>query len=111
MITGLRFYKGADNTGLHTADLWDSNGNLLATATFSAETGNGWQQVSFSAPVTIQAGVIYVASYHTNGFYSADAGYFASPVTNGARKRRSPVRGWPCERTTCPAHVQTWRPP
>jgi Domain of unknown function (DUF4082)/Bacterial Ig domain/Cadherin-like domain len=83
VITGLRFYKGADNTGLHTADLWDSNGNLLATATFSAETGNGWQQVSFSAPVTIQAGVIYVASYHTNGFYSADAGYFASPVTNG----------------------------
>ena len=83
VITGLRFYKGADNTGQHTANLWDTNGNLLATATFNAETGSGWQQVLFSSPVTIQAGVSYVASYHTSGFYSADAGYFTSPVTNG----------------------------
>ncbi len=83
VITGLRFYKGADNTGPHTANLWDTTGNLLATATFSTETGSGWQQVSFSSPVTIQAGVIYVASYHTDGFYSVDAAYFASPLTNG----------------------------
>ncbi len=83
VITGLRFYKGADNVGQHTASLWDASGNLLATTAFDAETGSGWQQVSFSSPVVIQAGVSYVASYHTSGFYSFDAGYFSSPVING----------------------------
>lgn len=83
VIAGLRFYKGADNVGLHTASLWDSSGTLLATATFNGETGSGWQQVAFSSPVAIRAGVTYVASYHTDGMYAANPGYFASPVTSG----------------------------
>jgi hypothetical protein len=83
VITGLRFYKGADNVGNHTASLWNSSGTLLATATFSGETGSGWQQVALSNPVAIRAGLTYVASYHTDGLYSADRGYFASPVTSG----------------------------
>ncbi|KAA0072967.1 DUF4082 domain-containing protein [Tardiphaga sp. P9-11] len=83
VITGLRFYKGADNVGVHTASLWGASGTLLATATFSGETGSGWQQVAFSNPVAIRAGVSYVASYHTDGLYSADPGYFANPVTSG----------------------------
>jgi hypothetical protein len=82
-ITGLRFYKGPENTGLHVADLWSSNGTLLATATFTNETASGWQQVSFSSPVLITAGTTYIASYHTNGDYSADNGYFANPVVSG----------------------------
>ena len=31
-IYGIRFYKGPNNTGIHTGSLWDNNGNLLATA-------------------------------------------------------------------------------
>ena len=71
-ITGIRFYKGPQNTGPHVADLWSSTGTLLATATFSNETASGWQQVNFSNPVAITAGTTYVASYHTNGDYSVD---------------------------------------
>jgi hypothetical protein len=56
---------------------------LLATATFSGETASGWQQVNFSAPVSIAANTVYVASYHTNvGHFSADQGYFATGVSN-----------------------------
>ena len=66
-ITGIRFYKGPQNTGTHVADLWSATGNLLATATFTNETASGWQQVNFSNPVAITAGTTYVASYHTNG--------------------------------------------
>ncbi|MCA1453721.1 DUF4082 domain-containing protein [Bradyrhizobium sp. BRP22] len=82
-ITGIRFYKGTENTGPHVADLWTADGTLLATATFANETASGWQQVNFSAPVTITAGTTYVASYHTSGFYSADPGLFTGPVSNG----------------------------
>ena len=44
-ITGIRFYKGAGNTGTHVGHLWTSTGTLLATATFTNETAAGWQQV------------------------------------------------------------------
>jgi len=83
-ITGLRFYKSAANTGTHTAHLWSSTGQLLATATFTGETGIGWQQVSFATPVAIAAGATYTASYHTTtGHYSATRNYFGAPVSNG----------------------------
>jgi hypothetical protein len=82
-ITGARFYKGSQNTGTHTAHLWSSSGQLLATATFSNETASGWQQVTFSTPVQISANTTYVISYHTDvGFYSSNSGYFNSSADN-----------------------------
>jgi uncharacterized repeat protein (TIGR01451 family) len=83
-ITGIRFYKSSANTGPHVGNLWSSTGALLATATFSNETASGWQQVSFSAAVAINANTTYVASYHTTvGHYSADQGFFAAgSITN-----------------------------
>ena len=50
-ITGVRFYKGAGNTGIHTGSLWTAGGTLLATATFTGESATGWQQVTFPAPI------------------------------------------------------------
>ena len=78
-ITGLRFYKGAGNTGTHTGGLWSSTGTQLATATFANETASGWQQVNFATPVAITANTVYVASYRAPvGRYAADSGYFAA---------------------------------
>lgn len=82
-ITGIEFYKGPQNTGTHVADLWSATGTLLATATFTNETASGWQEAIFSNPVTVTAGTTYVASYHTNGDYSATPNYFATALTNG----------------------------
>jgi hypothetical protein len=84
-ITGIRFYKGAGNTGTHTGSLWSSSGQLLAAATFTSETASGWQTVTFSSPVAITAGVTYVASYHTNsGHYSLNRNYFGSQFSSGS---------------------------
>jgi len=78
-ITGVRFYKGVTNSGVHVGNLWTSTGTRLATATFTNETASGWQEVNFSAPVQITADTTYVVSYHTNvGHYAFDFGYFAS---------------------------------
>jgi hypothetical protein len=77
-VTGVRFYKGSGNTGTHIGHLWTAGGTLLATATFTGETGSGWQQATFPAAVPINAGSTYVISYFApNGHYAADAGYFA----------------------------------
>lgn len=83
-ITGIRFYKGAGNTGVHQANLWSSTGQLLATATFANETASGWQSVAFDQPVAVAAGAEYRATYYTTtGHYAIDLGALTNPVTNG----------------------------
>ncbi|PTL77303.1 DUF4082 domain-containing protein [Vitiosangium sp. GDMCC 1.1324] len=80
-VLGVRFYKGASNTGTHVGHLWSATGQLLATATFTSETATGWQQVTFSSPVTIAANTMYIASYHApGGAYAFDNGGLASGV-------------------------------
>ena len=78
-ITGIRFYKGAQNTGPHTGKLYTATGTVLASATFTSETASGWQQVTFASPVSIAANTTYVASYYTaSGFYSITRPYFTT---------------------------------
>ena len=70
-ITGIRFYKGNNNTGTHLGRLWSTSGTELAQATFTDETASGWQEVLFSQPVAINANTTYVASYYSpTGYYS-----------------------------------------
>lgn len=83
-VSGVRFYKGPQNTGTHVGSLWSSSGDLLATATFTGETASGWQEVAFPVPVEISANTTYVASYHTTaGRYSINRPGFGGPVSNG----------------------------
>ena len=82
---GIRFYKATQNTGTHVGRLWDANGTLLASTTFTGETASGWQEATFTTPVALTAGATYVASYHTAvGHYAATANFFATAHTSGA---------------------------
>ncbi|WP_457964493.1 DUF4082 domain-containing protein [Arthrobacter sp. D1-29] len=77
-VTGVRFFKGSSNTGTHVGHLWSSTGALLASVTFTGETGSGWQQALFATPVPIAANTTYVVSYHAPvGFYSSTKDYFS----------------------------------
>jgi hypothetical protein len=83
-VTGIRFYKGATNTGTHTASLWDDSRTMLASATFANETAEGWQTVTLPQPTDIVAGRTYVASYHApNGHYAFDSGGLSTGRDNG----------------------------
>lgn len=87
-VTGVRFYKGPNNTGTHTGTLWSATGMQLATATFTGESTMGWQTVTFAQPVQIAANTEYYASYRApNGKYSATLGAFT-----GAGLARDPLR-------------------
>ncbi|RKH56309.1 DUF4082 domain-containing protein [Corallococcus llansteffanensis] len=80
-LKGVRFYKGAGNTGTHTGSLWSATGSLLATATFQGETASGWQEVRFATPVNITADTNYVVSYHAPaGHYAVTSNGFASAL-------------------------------
>ncbi|WP_037093350.1 DUF4082 domain-containing protein, partial [Rhizobium leguminosarum] len=82
-ITGIRFYRSANDNGQNVVDLWSSTGTKLATATFTNTTASGWQTANFTTPFTITANTAYVASYHTTGAYVATANFFTAAVTNG----------------------------
>jgi hypothetical protein len=83
-ISGVRFYKGAANTGTHSGSLWSDSGSLLASGTFTNETASGWQTLSFSTPVQVTAGSHYVVGYYApNGNYAVTSGFFSSAYTNG----------------------------
>ena len=83
-VTGVRFYKGAANTGAHVGSLWSADGTKLAEVTFAAETASGWQTAFFASPVMLTVGQRYVVSYHApNGRYSYSPDYFSTPRTSG----------------------------
>ncbi|MEU4803908.1 DUF4082 domain-containing protein [Actinosynnema sp. NPDC023587] len=96
-VSGVRFYKGAANTGTHTGTLWAADGTRLAVGTFVHETATGWQTLTFASPVDIRAGQVYVASYTApNGQYALGSGYFQSrgvtspPLSAGQNTGDSP---------------------
>jgi Domain of unknown function (DUF4082) len=95
-VTGVRFYRGAENTGKHVGRLWDDSGELLAEATFSDSDSVGWQQVRFAEPVSLTPGDDYVVSYLApNGKYSADKGFFERDHVSGPLTAKEDQRGKP----------------
>src|SRR5258706_3807142 len=85
-ITGIRFYKGTNNTGTHIGHIWSTSNTTtpLATVTFSGESASGWQQMLFTTPIGVTAGTTYIASYFSStGAYSVTEDYFVSATVNG----------------------------
>lgn len=86
-ITGVRVYRVSPGTVI--GRLWDgAGGQPLATGTFAGDATHSWQELIFDAPVAIQAGHTYVASYHvTDAQYAmqhdffATSGYTYGPIT------------------------------
>jgi hypothetical protein len=82
-VSGIRFYRGHTNAYGYTVRLYTAAGSLLAQATTSQDTCTVpcWEQVNFSAPVSISANTTYVVAYYTSNGYYADTNY---GLTNGA---------------------------
>lgn len=92
--TGIRFYKGAGNTGTHVGSLWTAAGVRLAQVTFTNETATGWQTAPLSVPVALEPGQDYVVSYLApNGNYPYTAAFFAEPWINGDLTAPGPRNG------------------
>ncbi|HEV3224674.1 MAG TPA: N,N-dimethylformamidase beta subunit family domain-containing protein, partial [Puia sp.] len=83
-VSGIRFYKSSNNGGSHTGLLYNTSGTLLASAVFTGETASGWQQVNFSAPVSINGGQTYVAAYFSSGgYYNSTNSFFTLATVSG----------------------------
>ncbi|WP_375422873.1 DUF4082 domain-containing protein [uncultured Friedmanniella sp.] len=75
-ITGVKFYKGVGNTGVHVGAVYSSTGKVLAKARYVSETPSGWQTVRFSSPVKASKGATYTAAtYMPAGHYAVTDPY------------------------------------
>ena len=82
-VSGVRFYKGAQNLGTHTGSLWSLAGVRLATVTFAGESSSGWQTASFTSPVAITGGTTYIVSYRAPvGGYAVTSGGLTAAVNS-----------------------------
>jgi len=82
MITAVRFYKAASETGTHVGNIWSTSGTLLASATFTSETPSGWQQQVLSTPLPIAQNTTYVVSVNINAYYAATTNGCATSLSN-----------------------------
>ncbi len=83
-IAAIQFYETAESDGAHPVSLWTADGQLLATENFSGGSGAGWREVAFDEPVAVQAGEVYLASYHSpQGRYAVTEDFFWQSVDGG----------------------------
>ncbi|MET8091046.1 DUF4082 domain-containing protein [Micromonospora sp. NPDC005220] len=81
-LTAVRFLKANGSGRTHPVNVWSARGQKLATATSTTESPSGWQEVKLPTPVRIEAGQVYVVSYHT-ARYRSTQNFFNRTVTSG----------------------------
>lgn len=84
-VTAVRFWKapGEPATAIHIGTIWSAAGEKLAVAAFSDETNSGWQTAALPCPLRVKAGIGYVVSVNTSGYYVATNNGLATAVVNG----------------------------
>lgn len=90
-VHGIRFYYRPDEyvpySGTFTVSLWDPANQTTPMASVTSEVDNfeGWKQISFTSPVSINADVSYMASYNASDpyYYAYNALTAPLSVTNG----------------------------
>ncbi|MEO7447952.1 MAG: N,N-dimethylformamidase beta subunit family domain-containing protein [Humibacillus sp.] len=81
-VTGVKFYKGSLNTGVHEVSVWGTNGDRIGAGKAINESSSGWQTVVLAQPVPVKANTTYIVSYHApNGRYSVTTSFFTSAFT------------------------------
>ena len=83
-IAAIRFWKDANETGVHVGHIWASNGAELGHVTFTSESQSGWQTAYLTTPVNIAANEVYTVSTNINSFYVATPNGLAGTITNGS---------------------------
>ncbi len=80
-ISGVQFYRSAENQGPHVGYLYNRRGVVLASVDFPSGSNVGWQTAVFSQPVRIKADKTYVAAYR------APAGRYADDQRGLSREK------------------------
>lgn len=81
-IKAIRYYKPIGETGAHIGKIWDANGSLLASVTFTNESSSGWQEQELDTPLSVSAFNQYVISVNANTVYAQTSQGLLSQKSN-----------------------------
>ena len=80
-ITGVRFFKAPGSATPHDVYLYSGAGVEMARATAVTEASSGWQEVTFAAPVAVEANTTYIAAFQaSDGKYYGKSGALGSVI-------------------------------
>ena len=83
-VVGIRYFLGTQTgAAIDSVNLWDDDGQLIASAKVDFQRSGEWQRVDFAVPVDLEPDRTYTASYHTNGYYPFNDYFYTAPVTRG----------------------------
>ena len=68
IITHIRFYRSAGETGSQIGRIWGSGGEMLSSVEFGAGS-DGWQQLELSTPLEIVSNAVYTVEVNMNTQY------------------------------------------
>ena len=85
-VNGIRFYKGFYNIGDARRRSVDFDRHAAGHRRLRGREPLGLADSEFLVSGAYRSGTTYVASYHTDGYYSANDNYFTSTYTNGLLK-------------------------
>jgi hypothetical protein len=83
LLTAVRYWRDAAETGTHVGRLWNATGTQLASTTFAGETASGWQEQALTTPVALAPGQTYVVSVGINAFFVDTLSGLASSTGSG----------------------------
>ncbi len=83
-VAAIRFWKDANETGVHVGHIWAGNGAELGHVTFTSETSSGWQTAYLTTPVMLAANQTYTVSVNINSSYVATPNGLGNILTNGS---------------------------
>lgn len=83
IITKIKYYKTAGETGSHSGKIWNANGEKLAEVSFTNESNFGWQIAELTSPILVFPGNVYIVSVNANTEYAYTSNELAVQISNG----------------------------
>ena len=83
LISAIRYYRNAGETGTHIGRVWSAAGTQLASVTFANETASGWQRQTLATPIALTANTTYVVSVNANSVFGVTPAGLATAAVSG----------------------------
>lgn len=104
VVTAVRYWKPPSEGGEHVGRIWNTNGAELASAAFTNETKEGWQEAKLGKPLRLEPNVRYIVSVNQHTHVAFTCGIFAKlkkwenkGYTNGPLSSWQPEKLCDCE--------------
>ena len=82
-IVAIRYWKCEGDSVQHVGRIWSTDGMALTSATFMAESGQGWQEQALASLLRIMPNVTYIVTVNSGARYPFTPDGLRKPIVSG----------------------------